>query len=150
MHSRRKFLHAVSSLAPLAALADTPEWASFRGNGGRGLGDTHAVAESWNADADAGKTSGVIWRAAVPGLGHSSPIICRGRIYVPSAVHTSGSKAPLKLGPGGEPTAADDNDEQSWVLLCYDAASGKRLWEKTARKSRPKATRHEKATHANT
>src|SRR5690348_13352947 len=91
MHSRREFLKAVSTLTPLVALAETPEWPAFRGAGGRGVGDDHALPESWNADASAGGMAGVLWRAAVPGLGHSSPILCRGRIYVPSAVHNGGS-----------------------------------------------------------
>lgn len=150
MPTRREFI-GISSLVPLAALADTPEWPSFRGAGGRGLGDKHSLPESWNADVSAGPISGVLWRAAVPGLGHSSPIICGGRIYVPSAVHTAGSKAPLRVGrTGGEPTAAKDDEEQSWVIFCYDTASGKQLWQKTARRARPRVTRHEKATHANT
>jgi outer membrane protein assembly factor BamB len=150
MHTRREYL-AVTTLAPLAALADTLEWPSFRGAGGRGVGDNRPLPESWNADASAGRVSGVIWRSAVPGLGHSSPIICRGRIYVPSAVHTAGSKAPLKVGPnGGASTAAKDDEEQGWVILCYDSALGKQLWRKTARRSQPRVTRHEKATHANT
>jgi outer membrane protein assembly factor BamB len=57
----------------------------------------------------------------------------------------------LKVGPtAGEPTAAEDNDEQSWVVLCYDSRSGTQLWQKAARRAPPRATRHEKATHANT
>lgn len=94
--------------------------------------------------------SGVRWRVPVPGLGHSSPIVWRDRIYLPTAVRKSG-KAPLKVGPtGGEPTAAEDNDEQSWVVLCYSSQSGAQLWQKVAHQAPPRATRHEKATHANT
>src|SRR6266545_4348450 len=108
MKTRREFLRAASALAPAAPLAeDNLEWPSFRGPGGRGLADDSPVLTSWNADTAAGGVSGVLWRASVPGLGHSSPIVCRGRIYLPSAVRSSGSKAPLRVGPtGGEPTAA--------------------------------------------
>ena len=56
----------------------------------------------------------------------------------------------LKVEAGGAPTAADDNGVQEWLLLCYDKTNGKELWRKTLRRGEPKATRHAKATHANT
>ena len=153
MHSRREFLKAVPSLAHLAAFAEvsSPEWPSFRGSDGRGVTDNSPVLESWNADAALRKMTGVRWRVSVPGLGHSSPILCRGRIYLTSTVHSGGSNAPLRVGPtGGEPTAAKDDEEQSWLVVCYDGPTGRQIWQKTARKARPRVTRHEKATHANT
>jgi len=36
------------------------------------------------------------------------------------------------------------------VVLCYDKTTGEELWRKTARSGKPRATRHAKATHANT
>ncbi len=36
------------------------------------------------------------------------------------------------------------------MVLCYARQSGSELWQKVARKAPPRATRHEKATHANT
>jgi outer membrane protein assembly factor BamB len=37
-----------------------------------------------------------------------------------------------------------------WKVLCFDARSGKRLWEQTAHQGVPKVKRHTKATQANT
>ena len=54
------------------------------------------------------------------------------------------------LGAGGQPTAADDAREHRWVIFCYDKFTGKELWRKTAHKGSPRATRHVKATQANT
>ena len=54
------------------------------------------------------------------------------------------------LGSGGKPTAADDSGEHQWVVLCYDKSTGEELWRKTAHKGKPRATRHVKATQANT
>src|SRR5262249_49831386 len=39
---------------------------------------------------------------------------------------------------------------QQWMALCFDKKSGKRIWEQIVRTAKPAATRHEKATHANT
>ena len=51
---------------------------------------------------------------------------------------------------GADPTAAEDNEEQKWVVRSYDAHTGKELWWQTARSAKRRATRHERATHANT
>ena len=73
----------------------------------------------WNVAAAAGKPDGLLWRAEVPGLGHSSPIIWENRVYVATAVRLSG-KAPLRLGLYGDSTAAQDNDEQRWMIVCSE------------------------------
>jgi outer membrane protein assembly factor BamB len=146
MHlSRRGFWGLCGAMGASGA-----DWPAFRGREGVGLAEGSTLPAKWNADPAEGQLAGVRWKSAVPGLGHSSPIIAGERIYVCSAVRKAAGKAPLKLAVGGEPTAAEDNEEQNWVVLCYDAKTGKELWQKTAKAAKPRATRHEKATHANT
>ena len=148
--SRRHLLQLPAAL-PLAALgAESGNGPAFRGRDGDGVSDGYSIPTTWNADAAAGKVASIKWKTPIPGLGHSSPIIAGNRIYVCSAVRKAAGKAPLKLAAGGEPTAAEDNDEQSWVVLCYDSGTGKELWRQSARNAKPRATRHEKASHANT
>ena len=107
--TRRRFVQVAAAL-PVAASGAERDWPSFRGAGACGVADGYPVRASWNADAAAGSVSGLRWRVPVPGLGHSSPIIWRDRLYLPSAVRKSG-KAPLRVGPtGGGPTAAEDNE----------------------------------------
>lgn len=128
----------------VARLAAGDRWPAYRGAGARGVADGQELPVTWNAESG----DGIAWRSAVPGLGHSSPIIWDGRVFVPSAVQTSG-EPPLLLGRDGAPDAAADV-EQSWVVAGYDASTGKSLWQQTARKGLPRAARHLKATHANT
>ena len=125
------------------------DWPSFRGIGARGVAEQHHVRTEWNADESAGDISGVLWSVQVPGLGHSSPVVVGDRIFLATAVAADG-KAPLAVGKGGQPNAADDHGEQSWVILCYDRRTGNELWRQTAHQGTPRATRHAKATHANT
>jgi len=148
---RRAFLLSGFALIFLGVLGanEVQNWPSFRGPGGRGVADGFPVRSSWNADSTAGKVEGVSWRTHVPGLGHSSPIVFGDQIFLATAIAEAG-EAPLKLGRGGKPTAADDNGEQSWVVLCYNKLTGAELWRRTAYKGRPRASRHAKATHANT
>ncbi len=127
----------------------TQDWPSFRGAGARGVADGFAVRTRWNADADQGEIDGVRWETPVPGLGHSSPVVVGQRLFLLTAVAEEG-QADLQVDAGGRPDAAEDNGLQSWLVLCYDKSTGKELWRRTAHRGKPKATRHAKATHANT
>ncbi|MBL8177444.1 MAG: PQQ-binding-like beta-propeller repeat protein [Bryobacterales bacterium] len=133
---RREFL-----AFPWVLTAADPQvhWPSFRGAEASGVADGFPLPVAWKAK----------WKTAVPGLGHSSPVIWGNKLFVATAVSALG-KAPLKLGLYGDRDAADDNGEQSWKVLCFDKRNGRLLWERTARKSAPRAQRHMKATHANT
>ena len=144
-------LLAASLVLPLVGLHadEVPHWPSFRGAGASGVAEGFPVRAQWNADQSAGKIDGVLWRTDVPGLGHSSPVVSGDRLFIATAIASDG-QAPLKVGRGGQPDAADDDGEQSWVVLCYDRLTGKELWRQTAHQGKPRATRHAKATHANT
>ena len=127
----------------------TADWPAFRGLGGRGVAEGFSLPSTWNADSESGDVENVQWQIDVPGLGHSSPVVKGNQLFLLTAVATEGD-APLKVQSGGKPTAADDNGVQNWLLLCYDKTNGKELWQQTLHSGKPKATRHAKATHANT
>ena len=124
-------------------------WPAFRGPGATGVADGYSLPTSWNADPADPNPQGVLWRTPVPGLGHSSPVVWGDRIFVCTAI-TENGRADLMLGSGGQPTAADDSQEHRWVVLCFDKSTGEELWRKTAHEGKPRATRHVKATQANT
>ncbi|WP_404308421.1 outer membrane protein assembly factor BamB family protein [Neorhodopirellula lusitana] len=126
----------------------TTDWPSFRGPGGRGVADGGDVPIQWNADSEDGPNEGVLWEAEVPGLGHSSPVIVGERIFLLTAVPDEG-ETELNIAAGGNIDAAEDSGSYSWIILCYDKSTGEELWRKTAHHGEPKATRHSKATHAN-
>ena len=127
----------------------TTDWPAFRGTGGRGVAEGFTLPSTWNANSDSGDLKNVQWQISVPGLGHSSPVIKGNQLFLLTAVASAG-EAPLQVESGGKPTAADDNGVQNWLLLCYDKTNGKELWQQTLHCGKPRATRHAKATHANT
>src|SRR5262245_44402672 len=150
--SRRSFLASSLMALPAVTLASNPKeqnWPGFRGPGSQGIAEGYPTRSAWNVDATQGKLTGVLWRAEIPGLAHSSPIICGDRLYVGTAVRFSG-KAPLRIGYYGDVKPAPDNDEQKWIVLCFDKKTGKKRWERVIRTSKPLTDRHEKSTHANT
>jgi outer membrane protein assembly factor BamB len=118
--SRRSFLASSLMALPAVTLASNlkseQNWPGFRGPGAQGVADGYPTRSAWNVDATAGKLSGVLWRAEIPGLGHSSPIIWGDRVYVGTAVRLSG-KASLRIGYYGDVKPAQDNDEQKWMIL---------------------------------
>src|SRR5260370_20019488 len=94
----------------VAASASAVDGAGWRGPHGDGTSDDKNVPLEWSA------TKNVRWKAAIPGIGHSSPVVYGDRVFVTSCVDKK---------PAGKDTDGDR------VLLALDRASGKVLWEKT-------------------
>src|SRR5690242_5514399 len=125
-------LAAIAVMQSLPALSQT-NWPSFRGPFASGLAAESDTALTWNIE----KSENIAWRTPIPGLGHSSPVIWRDRLFVTTAVNTEKS-APLKVGLYGDPESAQDNEAQQWQVLCLNKASGKILWQVTSYEGRPK------------
>jgi outer membrane protein assembly factor BamB len=103
----------------LAAEGDWPRW---RGPNDDGMARGDAPLR-WS------DTEHIAWKAAVPGRGHSSPVVWGNRIFLTTAV------------PAGAP-AAGPLQEHRFVVLCLDRATGKTIWERVARTATPHQTYH--------
>jgi outer membrane protein assembly factor BamB len=134
----------LSGLALAGTAAGQTDWPSFRGSNACGTAIGTATATVWNIE----KRENILWKTPIPGLGHSSPIIWKNRLFVTTAINQA-KTAPLKVGLYGEPESAQDDDIQQWKVLCLDKITGGVLWEHTAHEGAPKVRRHPKATHAN-
>lgn len=133
-------------LSALSLAAAPPEpgrdWPGFRGIRGAGTSPANGPVE-WNV----AENKGVLWKVAVPGLAHASPIVWGDRVCVATAV---GQKpADLKVGLYGDIAPVADEGVQEYRVLCFDRKTGKPLWEQLAKKAVPAIKRHTKATHAN-
>jgi len=83
----------------------------------------------------------------VAGLGHSSPIVWGNQVCTATAI--SGQPSPeLKVGLYGDITSVVDTTTHRWLVVCFDKATGKPVWERTAHTGVPKVKRHTKSTHA--
>ena len=139
-------LPAIVGAMLLAGAATTAaNWSSFRGESARGVG-TGTPPVTW----DLATGTNVAWKTAIPGLGHSSPIVWGDRVYVTTAVATRGTETALVTGTmevvGHE--MARDMSEHEWRLYALDRATGKILWQQAARRTAPSSQRHRKASHA--
>jgi outer membrane protein assembly factor BamB len=135
---------AVAVCSPVAAAADWPQWLGPRRDGG-----TTEAVEPWK---EAPKE---LWRAKA-GPGFSSPVVAGGRVFVHARVpgkereevfaldaktgnelwRMAYDRAPyssvLNTGPQATPTVAGNRLYTfgiTGVLSCYQADSGKQLWQ---------------------
>ncbi|MFN7926140.1 MAG: PQQ-binding-like beta-propeller repeat protein [Bryobacteraceae bacterium] len=135
---RRRFL-ALSAAS--AAHAATSEWPQFRGPGANGIADDPRLPDTWS------NSQNVLWKAATPGVGWSSPVIAGGRIFLTAAISTQDKEPPKKgLYFGGnrdKPT-----DEHRWLVFAIDARNGKLAWQREVHRGVPAIARHLKNTFA--
>jgi outer membrane protein assembly factor BamB len=88
--------------------------------------------QTWNPDHN------VAWKVEIEGRGHSSPVVWGDRIFIPTdiegAVIPGAGAVKHKLeGPAyRHPDANGGDRKQTLKLLCFDANTGKRLWDRTA------------------
>src|SRR5262245_38610339 len=110
---------ALSRLAADAAPGEPParpaapaaggDWPVWRGPKGDGIVTDSAVPTKWSA------TENVVWKVSVPGIGHSSPVVSNGRVFLTSF----------------------DPQTNDRLLLCFDRADGKLLWQKSVLTAAP-------------
>jgi outer membrane protein assembly factor BamB len=127
-----------------AAPREGIDWPSFRGTRASGVAEGFATPVAWNVET----SKGVAWKAPVPGLGHSSPIVWQNRVCVTTAI-SGMADAELKVGLYGDIKPVDDTTPHEWRVMCLDKKSGKVAWWQTAHRGVPAIKRHTKATHAN-
>lgn len=91
---------AFCSLANVVHGEDAPQ---FRGPGGLGISKETGLPLTWN------EKDNIRWKQALPGRGLSAPVIAGGRVFV---------------------TACSAFEQKRLHLLCFDARTGARLWER--------------------
>ncbi|MFO0879177.1 MAG: PQQ-binding-like beta-propeller repeat protein [Gemmataceae bacterium] len=89
-------------VSAMAGQAGTP-WTGFRGSNGTGVSEETGLPTKWSKD------EGIRYKVALPGRGLSNPVIADGRIYV---------------------TACSGYRETRLHVLCFEEATGKKLWER--------------------
>jgi outer membrane protein assembly factor BamB len=110
--------------AAVRMIADEGEgakyWPRWRGPSGQGVVTGTGYVDTWSA------TQNVLWKAAVPGRGNSSPIVWGDRIFLTTAYE------------GGRRVS----------LLAYRRSDGRLLWETPAPPGRTDSGAHYKNGHA--
>ncbi|MGH9789691.1 MAG: PQQ-binding-like beta-propeller repeat protein, partial [Candidatus Acidiferrales bacterium] len=108
------------------------DWPSFRGAHGAGIAEGQDLPAAWNG----AKGVNIAWKASIPGLAHSSPVVWGSRVFVTTVVSSKG-EATFKPGLYGAGTASEDKSVQKWMVLALDKRTGKILWERAAYEGTP-------------
>ncbi len=138
----RWFLPAIFAAAAMP-LGASDNWPSFRGNGADGAGNG-APPTNWSVETG----ENILFKVAVPGLGHSSPVIWGDRLFLTTSI-PEGEEASLKVGLYGDIAPVTGEPPQDFDVLAYDKRSGELLWQRTAFSGAPAVKRHTKASHTN-
>jgi len=145
MQGRRSVAILILLAASVAAApAQRNEWPSFRGLRASGVADGADPPLTW----DLANGDNVLWRVEIPGVGHSSPVVWGGRVFITTAV-SSDSEAEFVHGRTQTTASAADMSAQSWRVYCLALADGAVLWERTVHEGVPRAPRHVKGSYAN-
>jgi outer membrane protein assembly factor BamB len=118
-------------------------WPSFRGHHANGVAEGYPTSQVW----DMQKNDKVRWKASIPGLAHSSPIVWEESIFLTTSI--GGDDKTLRVGLYGDIGPVEDDSVHRWIVYRVDKESGKIIWTQTAHRGAPKIKRHPKSTHAN-
>src|SRR5688572_19216571 len=107
--------------ARLIAVAESPrpgiDWPQFRGIASAGIAEGFPLPVRWNMDPG----ENVRWKASIPGLSHSSPVVWRDLVCVTTAVTSAAGKSEdLKVGLYGDIEPVNDQTPLSWEVHCFD------------------------------
>ena len=69
---------------------------------------------------DVPQNKGVRWKAAIPGLGHSSPIVWGNRVCLTTAI-SGKPDAGIKIGLYGDIASVPDDTVHTWKLMCLES-----------------------------
>jgi outer membrane protein assembly factor BamB len=122
----------------------TEQWPQFRGPFASGVIDSMDLPERW--DIHTGEN--IRWKIAIPGLGHSCPVIWDKWLFLTTAVSGSGHDS-LKVGLYGDIDEVNDRSVHEFRVYCIDKYTGEILWERLAHRGIPRTDRHTKSSHAN-
>jgi len=142
-------LASVSATA-LAETADIAPWPQWRGPAGSGIAAPADVPLEWNAAS--GKN--ILWKTAIEGRGHSSPVVWGDRIFLTSAIEGDvipGAKPPAHTLGGEEfkhPDALGADRHHTLTVVALDAGTGKVLWSKVAYAGAMYDDRHKAGSYA--
>src|SRR5688572_17545752 len=131
-------LHTLALLCSLLPPTPGDDWTGWRGPRADGTA-AGAPPIEWN------EKKNLRWKADLPGVGLSSPIVSGERVFVTTAVPTGKKEAGAVSESFREPF---ELEEQQFLVLAFERASGKELWKKRVHQAMPHEPTHPTNSYA--
>ncbi len=80
------FIVAFAGAAALPLEANDGNWPQWRGPSSQGISSDPDAPREWTPETN------VAWKTAIPGRGHSSPVIWGARIFLTTAIEGDGAR----------------------------------------------------------
>jgi outer membrane protein assembly factor BamB len=142
-------LLAAGFLVLAISVGQTADWPQFRGPDGTGVIDDPKLPSEWDAKKN------IAWKAAIPGVAWSCPIVVGDKVFVTTAVTEKQQKPKGGFGPGGgggggfgPPGKRGGDAVYQFKVICLDKATGKILWNETAVEEKPRSSINSSNTRA--
>jgi len=138
-----------SGPAKTKAPSSGSNWAQWRGPDSQGVSNEKNLPTEWS------ETKNVLWKAPIPGLGFSSPIIWDKKVFVTTAIE--GGPAPTDHKPVKHMLGDKEFSHPDWTgsdklhtfkVFCLDRDTGKIAWERTSYEGPVYDYRHRRGTYA--
>jgi outer membrane protein assembly factor BamB len=118
------------------------DWRQWRGPLGTGVAPGAQPPIEWS------ETKNIRWKTAVPGKGHSTPIIWGERVFLTTAIpYGEAVKPRFPSRPGAHDNLAMTHHHE-FAVLAISRKSGKILWQQTVHKELPHEAGHVSASLA--
>jgi len=141
-------LAALAGVVATGFAAPRSNWSQWRGPDGNGISTETNVPIEWSANKN------IKWKTAVPGRGHSSPIVWGNRVFLTTDLEgptVPGAKAVEHKIEGQifkHPDSVGGDRKHTLEVVCIDRDTGKLLWEKVAYEGTVYDDRHRKGSYA--
>jgi outer membrane protein assembly factor BamB len=139
-------LATICLLAPIARIsAGEPRaeeaWPQWRGPLGSGVAPLAQPPVEWS------ERRNIRWKTALPGRGHSTPIVWGDSIFLTTAIPFGDPVKPRFVRPGAHDNLAMTR-QHAFVVLAVSRKTGKILWQETMHKELPFEAGHVTASLA--
>ncbi len=118
------------------------QWPQWRGPLGTGVAPHGNPPVTWSEDKN------IRWKIAIPGKGHSTPIVWGDRIFITSAIPYGEALAPRHQHAPGAHDNMPALHRQKFVVLAINRRDGTILWQRTVHRGRPHESTHETGSWA--
>lgn len=115
----------------ILAAEDELDWPQWRGPLGTGVAPNADPPIEWS------ETKNIRWKVALPGKGHSSPVVWGSRIFLTTAIPYGDALPPRKSTAPGTHDGDPVTHRHEFVVLAINRADGKILWQKSVHKKLP-------------